>query len=279
MLTDASLFHGLIVGWFILAVIAFVFLLFVSAPYGRHSRRGWGATMSDRLGWIIMESPAPLIFALCFAFGQRRGSLLGWVFLLAWQAHYFHRAFIYPLRLRTRNGHMPAAVVASGCVFNAVNAYLNGRCLFTFADEYPALWLSDPRFLAGAALFIAGYAVNRHADAVLRGLRAPGEGGYRIPCGGPVSMDLVPELSGRDHYLVRMGIGDLVTAGPGFRSVEHRQSRTACPLTSPLVCETVSRIPTGAPGVTAWSLVAWKDTKFPVRREWCTMRSEQRLDH
>ncbi len=50
--------------------------------------------------------------------------------------------------------------------------------------SYGSGWLSDPRFLLGVALFGAGYAVNLHSDAVLRGLRRPGESGYKIPQGG-----------------------------------------------------------------------------------------------
>ena len=46
-----------------LAALTFVGLRFVTAPYGRHGRGGWGPTVSARLGWLIMESPAPLLFA------------------------------------------------------------------------------------------------------------------------------------------------------------------------------------------------------------------------
>ena len=45
-------------------------------------------------------------------------------------------------------------------------------------------WLSDPRFLAGAALFVAGLATHAWADEALRRLRRPGEGNYRVPQGG-----------------------------------------------------------------------------------------------
>jgi len=111
-------------------------------------------------------------------------SAVAWVFLILWEAHYIHRAFIYPFRLRSRNREMPLAVVSMGIFFNGVNAYLNGRYLFMFSDVYPESWLLDLRFIAGALLFIAGYVVNRHADEVLRRLRGPGEKGYRIPYGG-----------------------------------------------------------------------------------------------
>lgn len=184
MLRSPAVFHGLLVGWFVLAVAAFVLLFFVSAPYGRHSRRGWGATVNPRIGWIIMEAPALALFGICFAMGGRTDSVVAWVFLLLWEAHYVHRALIYPFQLRGRNGDMPLAVVSMGVFFNGVNAYLNGRYLFAFSPAYPESWLLDARFIAGVALFVVGYIVNRHADWTLRRLRSPGESTYRIPRGG-----------------------------------------------------------------------------------------------
>jgi steroid 5-alpha reductase family enzyme len=78
---------------------------------------------------------------------------------------------------------MPLAVAALGFTFNIANTYLNARFISHFAT-YPAGWLGSARFVGGAALFLAGFAVNQHADEVLRTLRAPGERGYKIPHGG-----------------------------------------------------------------------------------------------
>jgi 3-oxo-5-alpha-steroid 4-dehydrogenase 1 len=50
--------------------------------------------------------------------------------------------------------------------------------------SYPTDWLTDPRFLLGVTLFAAGLAVHVTCDRTLRGLRAPGDAGYRIPRGG-----------------------------------------------------------------------------------------------
>jgi steroid 5-alpha-reductase/3-oxo-5-alpha-steroid 4-dehydrogenase 1 len=70
-----------------------------------------------------------------------------------------------------------------GVFFNLVNGYLQGRWLTVFG-AYDTSWLVDPRFLIGAAVMLAGYAINQHADAILRALRAPGESTYKIPEGG-----------------------------------------------------------------------------------------------
>ena len=45
-------------------------------------------------------------------------------------------------------------------------------------------WLADPRFLLGAALFLAGLVINVQADEVLRRLRLATPTGYGRPEGG-----------------------------------------------------------------------------------------------
>jgi protein-S-isoprenylcysteine O-methyltransferase Ste14 len=102
-----------------------------------------------------------------------------------WEAHYIHRAFIYPFSLRDKWKPMPLAVAVMGAVFNLGNAYLNGRYLFNLGgSHYPVNWLTTPQFIFGVFLFITGFVINRHADHTLRGLRKEGELGYKIPYGG-----------------------------------------------------------------------------------------------
>lgn len=178
------LFNTLLLSWLALAPVTFIVLLFVAAPYGRHTREGWGPSIESRLGWLVMEAPAALVFALFFALGQQRETRSAWVFLGLWEAHYVHRAFVYPFRLRGTSKRMPLVVVSMAFLFNMVNGYFNGRYLFALSGGYPAGWLADPRFIAGLALFLAGYIINRQADRTLRRLRQPGESGYVIPQGG-----------------------------------------------------------------------------------------------
>ncbi|MGD9049637.1 MAG: methyltransferase [Anaerolineae bacterium] len=183
-MNEQALFNLLLFALFCLAMVTAIALVFVTAPYGRHIRKGWGPTLDNRLGWIIMEAPAPLVFALCFLVGEYRGSLTAWVFLLMWEVHYLHRAFIYPLGLRDSGKRMPIIVAGIGFLFNALNGYLNGRYLYSFSGGYPNGWLADPRFIAGVILFATGYAINRQSDRTLRRLRENGEPGYAIPYGG-----------------------------------------------------------------------------------------------
>ena len=183
-MNERDLFNVLLFVSFFLALATAIVLFFVTAPYGRHTRKGWGPTLDNRLGWIIMEAPAPLVFGLCFLVGEYRGSLTAWVFLLMWEVHYVYRAFLYPLGLRSSDRRMPIVVAAIGFLFNALNGYLNGRYVYSFSGGYPDDWLTDPRFLAGLLLFATGYAINRQSDRTLRRLRDNGGPEYAIPHGG-----------------------------------------------------------------------------------------------
>jgi steroid 5-alpha-reductase/3-oxo-5-alpha-steroid 4-dehydrogenase 1 len=181
-MTEASVFHALVWAWFGVAAVTVVSLLWLSAPYGRHTRAGWGPMIPARIGWIVMELPAVVTISLCFAVRPPSVNAV-WLMFGLWQLHYIHRALVFPFRMRGGHKPMPLAISAMAVFFNVVNGYLNGRWLTKFGS-YDATWLVDPRFVAGAAVMLAGFAINLRADATLRSLRAPGESGYKIPAGG-----------------------------------------------------------------------------------------------
>ncbi len=176
---EITFFNILLIAWSVLGAAVFIALFFIAAPYGRHARRGWGYAVGDRPGWVLMEAPAPVVLAVLFIIGGDF-NLMAFIFLAMWEAHYLHRAFIYPFSLRGAARRMPLSVVSFGFLFNLMNGYLNGRYLFTFSGGYGDDWLRDPRFSIGIVLFIMGFFINRQADQVLRGLRRPGESGYKI---------------------------------------------------------------------------------------------------
>ena len=184
-MTDVLIFNIILGISFTVAIGTFIALFFISAPYGRHIRRGWGPNIPNWLAWLLMESPSPILMTVFFFTGNAPKTVTMTIFWLMWLAHYSHRAFIYPFQIRDGNKKMPVSVVLLAVVFNTGNGYVNGRYLFHLAaGAYPNAWLADWRFILGAALFVAGYAINRWADLVLRGLRRPGETGYKIPYGG-----------------------------------------------------------------------------------------------
>jgi 3-oxo-5-alpha-steroid 4-dehydrogenase 1 len=179
-----SLFSEIICGWMVLAVFLFPIQLFVTAPYGRHARAGWGPSIPNRVGWFAMEIVSLAIFATLFLTGPSNKSAPMWVFFAFWVAHYTNRSLIFPWRVRTTGKTIPLVIVASAISFNAVNAGLNGYYLGSLAS-YPVSWLWDIRFITGAATFLAGAAMNIWADEKLIALRAGGDAsGYAVPRGG-----------------------------------------------------------------------------------------------
>jgi protein-S-isoprenylcysteine O-methyltransferase Ste14 len=165
-----------------LAVVTFVALRFITAPYGRYQRAGWGVTMPARAGWLVMESVSAVLFAVVFLSGPRRADLVALVLFAMWQSHYLYRAFVYPFLLRG-GSRIPLVVVLLAIAFNVLNAWVNAYWIGTLG-RYPDSWLADPRFLVGAGLFAGGLILHMWADRKLRRLRASDSNGYQVPYGG-----------------------------------------------------------------------------------------------
>lgn len=176
--------------WALVFVIAFgalsfPALFFVTAPYGRHFREGWGPTIPAKLGWILMEAPSPIGFAVMFFRSEHALQSAPLVLLGLWQTHYIWRSFIFPLLMRGKGKRKPVMTVALAIVFNCCNGALNGFAITELAPHlWTNEWLTDPRFLGGLLVFAIGWAMNQHSDHLLRNLRKPGETGYKIPYGG-----------------------------------------------------------------------------------------------
>ncbi len=209
---EGTFYHWLVIAWMALAVVTFIALFFVTAPYGRFTRGGWGPRMNARLGWILMESPSLITLVVLFAIGDQRGNPVAIVFLLMWIVHYVNRSFVYPFRLRSSRPSMTVSVIILGVVFNVGNGYLNGRYLFDLGPDLQTSWLLDPRFICGFVLFWLGYALNQHSDKVLIGLRAGGETGYKIPYGGGYRFVSCPNYLGE---MVEWGGWALACWNPG----------------------------------------------------------------
>jgi len=210
---EMIIYNGILISWFVLSAIVFVSLFFISAPYGRHSRKGWGITLNNRLSWLIMEAPAALAFIVFYFVGDNKSSLVLFVFILMWEAHYIHRAFIYPTSLPKSSFGMPLSVIGLGFFFNMVNCYINGRYLFSFS-AYTNSWFMDPRFIIGVALFIAGFIINRMADKTLLDLRHNNESGYQIPQGGLYNFISSPNYFG--EILIWVGWAVATWSIPGL---------------------------------------------------------------
>ncbi|NNC95117.1 MAG: DUF1295 domain-containing protein [Chitinophagales bacterium] len=182
--TDVTWFNYLVIGWIILAILLLPLLIFVRAPYGRHSNEKWGPMIDNKLGWILMESPSLFMFAILFLIGPVEKTTTSWIFFACWTFHYTNRSFIFPLRTKTNGKKMPLMISLSAVLFNLVNGGINGYFLGFLGPEYSVAWMQTPQFIIGISLFIIGMVINWQSDNILLNLRKPGEGGYKIPQGG-----------------------------------------------------------------------------------------------
>lgn len=173
-----------LIGLLVSGALAAGLLTFITAPYGRYHREGWGPSVPARWAWVVMEAPSPIGFAAVWWAAPQAASLAATVLGALYLLHYGERAFIYPFLMRGGDKPKPLFTAVLAFVFNVLNGALNAYALFWLADHLDGAWLTDPRFVIGLLVFAFGYLVNRHADHVLRNLRAPGETGYRIPYGG-----------------------------------------------------------------------------------------------
>jgi steroid 5-alpha-reductase len=76
MVNEKIVFNALLISLFIISMLIFTFLFFVSAPYGRFTRRGWGLRINPQLAWVAMEFPAFFVILICFLVGNRKNNLV-----------------------------------------------------------------------------------------------------------------------------------------------------------------------------------------------------------
>ena len=167
---------------FLLCPTVLIALLWVSAPYGRHHRPGWGPVLANRSAWFWMELPAVLVIAALVLSRPETQTPVVWIPLLLWEIHYLYRTLLFPALMRPGERSFPALLVLFAVAFNVLNGYNNAEALI--AAGATGAPFPTTHFLAGTAVFTAGFVLHVHADHVIRNLRRPGETGYRIPHGG-----------------------------------------------------------------------------------------------
>ena len=172
----------ILITWAGISVIAFIALLFKSAPYGRHSMSSWGPSMPSRLGWILMESPAVYLMLLFLIFFSNSLGIIELTFTLIWMVHYIHRSFIWPIRAKLEGKRITLLVVLLAAIFNIVNVYIQGSWIFNFGS-YETEWFWSPFFIIGLSIFLIGLYINIKSDNILIKLREKYGSGYHIPKG------------------------------------------------------------------------------------------------
>lgn len=163
------------------AVLVFILLFFISAPYGKFSRKGWGASIKSKWAWMLMEFPSPALITLLYIISPYK-SLVSTIFLILWLLHYVYRTFIYAFRQSGSEKPYPLILVFMAFFFNCMNGFANGYGVFRI-PEYSYSWLLSWQFITGFILFVTGFAINKTADEKLRLLRKGHPGEYVIPRG------------------------------------------------------------------------------------------------
>jgi 3-oxo-5-alpha-steroid 4-dehydrogenase 1 len=184
----------LAIGFVFAAAIALA-SMFGQSAYGRFGATQKGINLNPKVGWILMELPAPITFAYVFFQGKNHTELVPLLFLGVWMCHYANRGFITPLLMRVHSSAKASfslSVVLFGWVATGLHGYFSAWFISELAPFLTPDWLTDPRFIIGFAIYLIGVTLNVHSDAVLRSLR-PKLGSaadtrdqprYRIPYGG-----------------------------------------------------------------------------------------------
>jgi protein-S-isoprenylcysteine O-methyltransferase Ste14 len=167
---------------FLLCPVVLLSLLWVTAPYGRHHRPGWGPALPNRIAWVVMEIPALLTIAILTLASPAAASPTAWVPLLFWCGHYAYRTLVFPALMRPSDQTFPAQLVLFAIAFNLLNGYNNSVALQENASRGEPLLTAH--FIIGALVFLAGFWMHVQSDAIIRGLRKPGQRNYRVPQGG-----------------------------------------------------------------------------------------------
>lgn len=189
-----------LISWMTLGIAVFFVLFKVEAPFGKFSTEKWGIRIENRLGWLIMESSALLVFPLIIIFN--RGSwgamdLLSWVVVGIWTLHYLHRSIVYPMRMYSRSRSFPLAVMFMALFYNMVDGWFLGYYYTHFYTALPYSPLLLGRMIVGLVVFFSGMFINIYHDSLLINLRRTVESGtYVIPHGGLFERISTPNLFG-----------------------------------------------------------------------------------
>ena len=175
-------YQTILYGWILLAVIVFLVLLKITAPYGRYTSSKWGPFISNKWGWVIMELPVLIVLYLLIIPEILLFSFPYLIMIGLFSLHYINRIFVFPFRLHTKGKKMPVVIMFSAIFFNIMNGFSFGYYFSHFAS-YTNEWLSDPRFVIGVILFFTGLIINWKADNILINLRKPTDIDYKMPAG------------------------------------------------------------------------------------------------
>lgn len=205
---------------FIFAAFVIIAGFFGQSSYGRFSSTKLGFNLNPKFGWWLMEIPATVVFAVAYLSGPARFEPTSLVLAGIWALHYANRGWFFPLAIRQVPGKRSTfnvSVVVMGMLVTSMHGYLNGA-LFShdYFGHYGTQWLTDPRFVVGLVIYLAGFALLVNSEAIVRNLRDkhnPGAAEYRIPYGGGFRFVTSPAYLG--ELIAWTGFAILTWALPG----------------------------------------------------------------
>lgn len=202
--TGNALYDTLLLVGFVIAALIYLGNRYGTAKYGgRFGESKAGFRLSSKMGWILMELPALIVFPIVFFMGRNAMETVPLFFLALWTFHYMNRAIVNPLLMRTAPGSKNSfdpSVMISGWLVLALHSYLNAAYISEYGDFYQVDWFTDPRFIVGMWIYVFGFTLNVRSDSILRNLRsknpAPDEPRYKIPYGGMFKYVTCPQYLG-----------------------------------------------------------------------------------
>lgn len=179
--------------WILIGILLFPILIKIKAPYGRHTSSKWGITISNKIGWILMEFPALIVCPLYYFIFSSNIYTINTIFILLWILHYFNRTIIYPLKIKTKGKRMPLIIAASALFFNIINGLINGY----FLSNTNYLEINYYILIFGLVIFFVGLVINIKSDNKLISLREENKDNkYVIPNGGLFNYISCPNFFG-----------------------------------------------------------------------------------
>ena len=220
-------YQTILYGWILLAVIVFLVLVKITAPYGRYTSSKWGPFISNKWGWVIMELPVLIVLYLLIIPEILLFSFPYLIMIGLFSLHYINRIFVFPFRLHTKGKKMPLVIMFSAIFFNMMNGFSFGYYFSHFAS-YTNEWLSDPRFVIGVILFFTGLIINWKADSILINLRKPTDIDYKMPAGSLFNKVSCANLFG--ELIEWLGFAILCWNLPAvtFFYLDHSKSHSPC---------------------------------------------------
>ena len=162
-------FYNSLFVWIFIGLCTFTYLIFSKTipPYGRHSNSKWGLTIDNKWGWFWMEIPALILMPFIVLFSEFEKNSVVILMLFLWVFHYFYRAILFPLKLKTKGKKIPVVIVISAFVFNLFNGFFVGYEIGYASQEFDF----GINTILGSIIFFTGMYINKTSDNKLISLR------------------------------------------------------------------------------------------------------------